>query len=300
MLIQSLPRVNAQDDAMSDSQAHTVAEVIRDGLETFTASERRAARALLASYPMLGLETVAEFSSRCGVSSPTILRFVSRLGFPHYADFQRRLREEVEAQLKSPLSKAEPAAKSTDLPSHIAFAAAAAQNIAETFRYMPRGEFDAVAALLADPKRPAHLLGGRFTDAIARYMAAHLRILRPGIQHIDGQPTNWRDRLIDMGRRDVLVVFDVRRYQESLLSHAQAAVERQCTIVLVTDQWLSPISRFAKHVLPTRIEVPSAWDSGASLLVVAEALIAAVTTRSWPSVKTRIGALEELRPGETD
>jgi DNA-binding MurR/RpiR family transcriptional regulator len=284
---------------MGNSQAHTVAEAIRDGLETFTASERRAARALLAHYPMLGLETVAEFSSRCGVSSPTILRFVSRLGFPHYADFQRRLREEVEAQLKSPLSKAEPAAES-DLPSHIAFATAAAENIAETFRHVPQAEFDAVAALLADPKRPAHLLGGRFTDAIARYMAAHLRILRPGIQHVDGQPTNWRDRLLDMGRRDVLVVFDVRRYQESLLTHAQAAAERQCVVVLVTDQWLSPISRFAQHVLPTRIEVPSAWDSGASLLVVVEALIAAVTTRNWPSVKRRIGALEELRPGDSD
>ncbi len=283
---------------MSNSQPHTVAEAIRDRLETFTASERRAARALLAHYPMLGLETVAEFSGRCGVSSPTILRFVSRLGFAHYADFQRRLREEVEAQLKTPLSKAEPAAARGDLPTHIAFATAAAANIAETFRHMPQAEFEAVAVLLSDPKRPVHLLGGRFTDAIARYMAAHLRILRPGVQHIDGQPTNWLDRLLDLGRRDVLVVFDIRRYQESLLTHAQAAAERQCTIVLVTDQWLSPISRFAQHVLPARIEVPSAWDSGASLLVVVEALIAAVTTRNWPSVRKRVGALEELRPAE--
>ena len=37
---------------------------------------------------------------------------------------------------------------------------------------------------------------------------------------------------------------------------------------------------------------------GASLLVIVEALIAAVTARNWPSVKTRIGALEELRPGD--
>jgi DNA-binding MurR/RpiR family transcriptional regulator len=284
---------------MTVARAPSVAETVRDRLRTLTASERRAARTLLANYPMLGLETVAEFSARCGVSSPTILRFIARLGFAHYADFQRRLREEVEAQLKSPLAKAGRAPTPGEVPLHVGFAAATAENITETFRHMPEAEFEAAAALLADPKRRLHLLGGRFTDAIARYMAAHLRILRPGVHHIDGQPGNWRDQLLDVGRRDVLVVFDIRRYQEDLLLHAQSAAEHQASVVLLTDQWLSPIARIAAHVLPTRIQVPSAWDSSAALLVVVEALLAAVTTRNWPTVKARIGALEELRPRET-
>ena len=62
---------------------------MRDRLSELTASERRAARALLANYPMIGLETVAEFSARSGVSPPTILRFTGRLGFSTYAEFQR-------------------------------------------------------------------------------------------------------------------------------------------------------------------------------------------------------------------
>ncbi len=282
---------------MTVARAPSVAETVRDRLKTLTESERRAARTLLANYPMLGLETVAEFSARCGVSSPTILRFVGRLGFAHYADFQRRLREEVEAQLKSPLAKAAPTAATGKLPSHVAFAAAAAENITETFRHMPEAEFEAVAALLTDPKRRLHLLGGRFTDPIARYMAAHLTILRPGVHHVEGQPGNWRDQLLDVGRRDVLLVFDIRRYQEDLLAHAQAMTECQGSVVLLTDQWLSPIARIALHVLPTHIEAPSAWDSSASLLVVVEALIAAVTARNWSAVKTRIGSLERLRSG---
>jgi DNA-binding MurR/RpiR family transcriptional regulator len=274
-----------------------VAGAIRSRLDTLTASERRAARALLANYPMLGLETVAEFSARSGVSPPTILRFIGRLGFGSYAEFQRQLRAEVEAQLKSPLAKAslEGAADHHLLST---FAAAASRNIAETFRTIPAAEFDAIVALLADRKRPVHLLGGRFTDPIARYLAAHLRILRPHVDHLAGQPDNWRDRLVDFGRKDVLVLFDIRRYQEDLVAFAKAAAERQAAIVLVTDEWLSPIARIALHVLPTRIQVPSAWDSSAALLAVAEALVAAVTARSWPSAKARIRALEALRPQE--
>lgn len=275
-----------------------VAETIRGQLHQLTASERRAARALLANYPMLGLETVAEFSARSGVSPPTILRFTGRLGFANYADFQRRLREEVEAQLKSPLAKAEPLGSAGADHSVAGFAAAVGENIAETFRYMPAAEFDAVVALIADRRRPLHLLGGRFTDAIARYMASHLRILRPGISHITGQPDNWRDLLVDFGRRDVLILFDIRRYQEDLVTFAKAAAERQTAVVLITDQWLSPIARIALHVLPARIQVPSPWDSSAALLAVSEALIAAVTARSWSTAQGRIRALEHLRPAD--
>ena len=276
-----------------------VAEAIRDRLEELTASERRAARALLANYPLLGLETVAEFSARSGVSPPTILRFIGRLGFATYARFQRRLREELAAQLKSPLAKAAPLEQPREQHSQAHFAASLSQNIVETFRHMPAAEFDAVVALLADARRPLHLLGGRFTDAIARYMAAHLRILRPAVGHMDGQPGNWRDQLVDMGRKDVLLLVDIRRYQDDLVALAKAAAKRQAVIVLLTDQWLSPIARIAQHVLPARVQAPSAWDSSAALLAVAEALIAAVTARNWASVKSRIGVLESLRPAES-
>ena len=61
-------------------------EDIRDRLDEFTATEKKAAHALLANYPMQGLGTVAQFAEAAGVSSPTILRFVGRLGFPGFAE----------------------------------------------------------------------------------------------------------------------------------------------------------------------------------------------------------------------
>lgn len=278
------------------SQFLSVAETLRDQLEALTASERRAARALLANYPLLGLETVAEFAARAGVSPPTVLRFIARLGFASYAEFQRQLREELEAQLKSPLAKSVPAASPPPKPeSSEAFAGAVCDNIAETFRLLPPGEFEAVAELLSDPRRRIHLLGGRFTDALALYMTAHLRLLRPGVGHVAGQPGNWRDQIVDFGRRDVVVLFDIRRYQDDIVHFAEAVAERQASVVLLTDQWMSPIARVAAHVLPARVQVPSPWDSSAAILALAEALLAAVTARSWPKASERIAMLEDFR-----
>src|SRR5262249_34425963 len=68
--------------------ATSVAEQIADRLDAMPAGERRAAQTLIANYPLIGLKTVADFSQQAGVSSPTILRFVARLGFQNYPEFQ--------------------------------------------------------------------------------------------------------------------------------------------------------------------------------------------------------------------
>jgi DNA-binding MurR/RpiR family transcriptional regulator len=209
--------------------------------------------------------------------------------------------EEVEARLQSPLAKthATPDGVEHSARPHRAFAEAVAENVLGTFRYLPAADIEAVAAILADPRRPLHLLGGRFTDPLARYMTAHLRILRPNASHLEGQPDNWRDQLIDMNGRDVLFLIDIRRYQSDLRDLAKAAARRKVTTIVLTDQWLSPAARFARHTLPARVSVPSAWDSNAALLAVIEALIADVMQLRWGESRERMAAIEALR-AETD
>jgi len=271
----------------------TLATEVRSRLGELTPTERRAAHVLLSNYPFAGLETVAQFAARAGVSAPSILRFIARLGFTAYADFQRRLKEELEAQLQSPLMKRMPSDRQGS--AFADFAHAVASNLSQTFDAIPPTEFDAITALLSDTKRRVHLVGGRFTEAIALYAVRHLRVVRPDVALVEGQAATWRDQVIDFGKRDILVVFDIRRYQDDVVHFAEEAADRGSTIVLFTDQWLSPIARLAKHVISARIAVPSNWDSNAAIFAVVEALIAAVTKSLWDVAEARMKALEELR-----
>jgi len=113
--------------------------------------------------------------------------------------------------------------------------------------------------------------------------------------HLTGQESTWRDRLIDMGKRDVLLVFDIRRYQESLIRFAEKAHARGVDVMLFTDQWLSPIARVARHVIAGRTSVPSSWDSSAALFVVAETLIGEITRSMEKESARRIREMEDLR-----
>ncbi|NBN64586.1 SIS domain-containing protein [Microvirga tunisiensis] len=275
---------------------HALVEEIRARLDEFTATERRAAQALMANYPFLGLQTVAQFADAAGVSSPTILRFVARLGFPGFPEFQRRLKSEIENQLKAPLAR-DLALPSADTGCGNAYADKLVENLRETFQHLPAREIEAFVRLLADERRTVYLLGGRFTDALARYMAAHLRIVRPGVHHLAGQESNWLDQLIGMGPKDVLVVFDIRRYQAGIVRFAEAAARQGVTVGLITDSWMSPVARISQHVLPVRVAVPSPWDSSTALMAVAEVLIAGVTRENWQRSEQRMQALEALRNG---
>ena len=272
--------------------AETLAMRIRAGLGSLTPSERRAAHVLLSNYPFAGLETVAQFAAKAGISAPSILRFVTRLGFGAYSDFQKRLKEELEAQLQSPLAKPLPASGAS---SYADFAAAITTNVAQTFEALPPAEFDAIVALLADTRRRVTFVGGRLTEAIALYAVRHLRIVRPDVMLVDGQAATWRDQVIDFGRRDVLIVFDIRRYQEDVVHFAEEAAGRGATIVLFMDQWLSPIARLARQVISARVGVPSNWDSNTAIFAVIEALLAAATKALWAGAEGRMKALEDLR-----
>jgi DNA-binding MurR/RpiR family transcriptional regulator len=283
---------------MASEPAHivssgTLATEVRSRLGELTPTERRAAHVLLSNYPFAGLETVAQFASRAGVSAPSILRFISRLGFSAYADFQRRLKEELEAQLQSPLMKRTPTDRQGS--PFADFANAVVANVTQTFESIPPAEFDAILSLFADTKRRIHVVGGRFTEALALYTVRHLRVIRPEVALVEGQAATWRDQMIDFGKRDVLVIFDIRRYQEDVVVLAEEAAERGSTIVLFTDQWLSPIARVARHVISARILAPSNFDSNVAIFAVVEALVAAATKSLWEVAEARMKALEELR-----
>ncbi|MBN9334241.1 MurR/RpiR family transcriptional regulator [Devosia sp.] len=274
-------------------ERRTVAARIHDLDAELTSAGRRAAHGLLGNYPLLGLAPVAEFAAGAGVSAATIVRFVAQLGFRSYPDFQRALREELEERSKSPLQRAATQAAGPSETSFLSgFLAQSARRLDETAALISPGEFETVCRRLAETKRTCYLAGGRFTDFLAGYLEAHLRLIRPGIRRLDGRPATSADQLIDVKAGDLAVLFDVRRYDPAMLEVARTLSRRKAHIVLITDEWLSPIARHARYCLPCRTETGRTWDANAVLLALAEAIIARVTELNWSTASERIGALE--------
>ena len=287
-------------DASIGGTDATLGELIHLRSSDLTTAERRVARSLFATNLVAGFDTVAGLAKRSRVSGPTVLRFVSKLGFSGYADFQRALRNDLAARIDSPLrlparSGSEPHGNQILDDARYRLVRA----IDSTFANLPRGEFDAVVDLLADKRRRVWTGGGRLTHAGAAILQAHLYQFRPRTQLIDYAPSGRVGALLEVSRKDVMVVFDMRRYQKDTIALAERVRDRGATIVLITDLWLSPIADFANHVLPVDVDATSPRDSVVSCIALIEVLVASIMDRLGEPARRRVSELERLREGDT-
>jgi DNA-binding MurR/RpiR family transcriptional regulator len=254
-----------------------VAEQTRNSMQEFSSAERKVARALLAEYPGAGLDTVAHLAERAGVSAPTVLRFGRRLGFQGFPELQAALRAELTRRASGPLARFDarrPAGSASELVRREADEQGRA--IATSLAAITPYEIDSAVTLLADKSRRVTLAGGRFSHVLAQYLELYLQQLRPKTRLLDGYPPRRVSQLIDVGRNDVFVLFDYRRYQRDIVTLAEQVHCRGASVVLFTDPWLSPAAAYADVVLPTGVDSPSPFDSLAAGFVLVEMLVAGV------------------------
>ena len=279
---------------MQTHSSETIGEEVRERLGQMTPAERRVARTLLATYPSAGLESLPHLAESAGVTGPTVLRFVRKVGFDGYPDFQRSLRREVQARSEGISSLyATRAVDGSDLlgQSRAAFTRALDSTLASASLH---DELDGVVALLADPKRKVWFVGGRFSHVAATYLALQLRMLRSGCAIVDQEPTRRIEDAMEIGRRDVVCVFDYRRYQADTLHVADRATERGAELIVFTDPWLSPAAERARHVLISHADSSSPFDSLLGSFALTEVIAAHVVAALGEGGLSRINELESM------
>lgn len=275
--------------------AGTIHERMKSVFDTLTRAERQLTDTILENYPMSGLGSITRLAESAGVSTPTVARMVQKLGYSGFPDFQEALRGELEARFSDPIAKHENWTQ-TAPQGHIInrFADVATQNIRQTLAHIDPEQFDRVTGLLADERHNVFIAGGRITHALSDYFHMHMQVMRKGVVHIRSTSNAWPHSLLDVGADDVVVIYDIRRYENSTLKLAEMASRRGATIVLITDQWQSPIREHAQYTFSCRIEAPSAWDSTITLMLLTETLIAAIQEASWERTKLRMNELEDM------
>lgn len=273
----------------------TVRQLIRAHLSALTLSERKAATALLDDYPNAGLGSITTVAELAGVSTPTIARMVQKLGFKGFPAFSQALLAELQAKVSGPTERR--ARWAAEAPaSHLLnrFAEAVRQNFAQTLANVDTLAFDAAAKRMANTQGRLYVAGGRITRAMAEYAFTHFQAIRERVTHMTAYSATWPHYVLDMEAGDTLLLFDVRRYEAKLLRLAEIAHSRGVVVILITDQWASPIAGIAEHSFSGWVEIPSAWDSNISTIMLVEALIAATQDARWPETRDRYDRLERL------
>ena len=269
----------------------TVADRIREVLPNLPKAERRVGHEVLGRYPVAGLETVARLAASCDVSGPTVIRFVGRLGFDGYQAFQDELLREVGERTASPLVQYDhrPEAREGDVVDRARHSLVSCLDT--SLQQIDRRLFIETVTRLATARR-VFTAGGRFTGLSAQTLAMHLDILRPGVTHLP--PDHWVSYALSARRGDVLVAFDVRRYQRLTVELGREAHRKGAEVVLITDPWLSPLALEAAIVLSMGVVGPRPFDTLVAVDGLVETLVAAVVELLGDQPKRRIAEYDRL------
>ena len=261
-----------------------------------TPAEKRVARTVLSDYPSAGLLPIAKLAELSHVSGPTVLRFVKRLGFSGYLDFQGRLLGELSQRNSSYLDLYEDRAdgvKDQSLVQH--FVQLHQNKLAASLSKMPAAELDHTIQLLSNLKSRITCIGGRFTGCLANYLALRLHELRPGIRFYEMFHERRNEHLLDINNKDIIIVIDVRKYQKNTVEFAMEANKNRAKIILFTDPRLSPIASIATCVLPIDVDGPSTFDSALNIMALIELLAEGLAEFLGDKANSRIKKLKGMR-----
>jgi DNA-binding MurR/RpiR family transcriptional regulator len=277
----------------------TVAARAGAALPTLSRAERRVGRALLADYPSAGLVSAARLAERAEVSPPTVLRFAQTLGYDGFTDLQAALRAELTAMSSGPITRLPTTPAGGGLLDRLLHQAHAQNDrAARTLAELPASALEAAVALLSDTGRPLHLHGGRFSHLLAMHLALHLEQLRPGVRLLADPGGRDLGTMIELSRRDVLVLFDYHRYQRSAADLAERVHRAGATVLLITDDLACPVAPDAEVVLAASSTVGTTYQSMAAGFLLTELLIPLVMDTVGEPARTRMALWEEHRRTE--
>ncbi|MHC2331624.1 MurR/RpiR family transcriptional regulator [Bradyrhizobium sp. USDA 4454] len=276
----------------------TVAERIRAIRSRLSPSELAVASVIIDRYPTGGLVPIAQLAADAGVSGPTVLRLVCKLGFEGYGEFHAALRAEIQERIFSPVD-VYPAASCGGGDQEITAEAQAAyyECLQATLSQLSESELKSAVSALSDAERSVYVLGGRVSGILASHLCTHLSLLRPRVAHIGSNGFVRSCGIADLGPTSVVVVFDYRHYQERTVNWGAEAARRKAHVVLFTDHYLSPLAQHATSLLTCSTKGLDPFDSLVGALALTEMVVAEVARAMGAPAKKR---LTDLRAFQQD
>jgi len=274
-----------------------VFDLISEAANRLTPSERRVAESVMQDPKIVAFGTVAQLAELSGSSGPTVLRFAAKLGFDGFVELQASVQEEIADQLR-PATQRIRERPPTDVLGRTL--AADLDNVRTTLGEVEPEDFRKAVELLADRRRRVFVISSDVSGGAGRSLAGQLDLLRDGVFEITGTPVKVSRDLVRVEPADVVVVFDLRRYERWVLEATARAADTGATLVALTDGRLSPLAERAALTFVVAARGVGPFDSAVGAISLVHALVAAVAARLRRSATTRLDAVEESWRAGTD
>ncbi len=272
------------------------AEKVSQARARLTASDRKIADYLLRSYPAGLLENASSIARTIDVNVSTVSRFFPKIGYRSIRSAHRELKDGLDFLIASPLTRSQarlrPAADGRGLFQDVL--RLDLRNIQDTFRDVSFDDVRKLMRLLLDRTRSVYFFGPRKHHSLCYYAFIQLNGVRENVFLAPTGNYFVADLLARVRARDVLWLFDFRRYPRLSGKVAEYCAQAGASIVLFTDSALAPLVPYADLKFTVATRGASWFDSYTAGVSLVNALLAEYVRRAGNSARERYAVRERL------
>jgi DNA-binding MurR/RpiR family transcriptional regulator len=273
-----------------------LAERVSHASARLTPSDRKIAEYLLRGYPGALLENASGIARATGVNIATVSRFFPKIGYRSIRSAHQELRAGLDFLLASPLARVQdrqrPVGDGRALFQEVL--RLDLQNIEETFKEVSFADVRTLMHLLLDRSRSVYFFGPRKHYSLCYYAFLQLNGVRENVFLASTDNLFVADLLARVRRRDVLWLFDFRRYPRLSRKVATYCADAGATVVLFTDSPMAPLARYADLAFTIATRGASWFDSYAAGVSIVNALLAEYVRLAGDSARKRYAIRERL------
>lgn len=243
------------------------------------------------AYPeQVALHTADSLSAEVGISRPSLVRALQKLGYRGFLDLRNQCRAD-RRRLSSPLKRLVPSVDGTEIPSPLDRAVA---NIQLTARLVSR-DLPAAVELLSNAER-VFVVGAGKSYGLSVYFHYLLHGVRSGVHLVEP----WFPQLVtEATPNDALCVLVFMRYAKSSIRALNFAKAHAVRSVVVTDGGGNSSVQQQDIQLLAATESPTLYKSMTAAVAILETLAEGIATAHTDTTRIRLALADELDKGDT-
>jgi DNA-binding MurR/RpiR family transcriptional regulator len=279
------------------SSGANVMEMLQAKLEDLPPSHKGLARFLLTHVDDAVFLTAAQLARHSRTSESSVIRFVKRLGYRGFPEFQA----DLQVLLRRNLPPKERMQTAGGVPSSSKaivdrIAETALINIRETHTLLDHRVLRRAAKRIAGAQTKC-IVGLRASAGSAQLLAFYLGLILPNVRvHTEGGPTLF-EALLSVSRGDVVVAISFPRYAKWTVEGLRYARKQGAATIAVTDSHLSPIAHVAHMALVARVSSITFANSYVGAMLVIDSLVGMIISLLPRASLARLDSLEHVLKG---
>ena len=192
---------------------------ISQNIDKFTPIDHRVADYILREYPTSMLKNASEIARALQVNVSTVTRFFPKIGYPSIKNAITDFKKNINFLINSPLDRFLQYREELPINQNVfnKVIELDMSNIQSTFKELSEKDVNLFVKLITKKARSIYVLGTRKEFSVAFYFYYQMASFRDNIFLLN--PSNLIDQLSRVKSRDLLVIFDFRRYSYFCIVH---------------------------------------------------------------------------------